>query len=499
MSVLKRITAGLTALSLVAVCTGCKNITTAMTIGDYVVPAGVYLYYLNSAYNTALSQLKEEHEDLDTEDIDAVKASTLEGKDVRTWCEDKAVEFCADFVATETKFDELGLSLDATTKSSIDSMMDYYWQSYEETMTANGISQESFKKVMTSSYKSQEIFDYYYAVGGEEGVTEDELKDYYIKNNIRAQYVVFDLHDGEGNLLKSDDKAKMKKLVEDYQKRADNAYKSGGAEAVMSEMDAIQEDYALYKESVAAEESAAAETADTTVEEDTIIEETVAAQDAPRFVTMEEVTSEEENTTDTTEPSTEEETVDSDADDSADETDETDAEDDTADSDTESETDETADSETADDSATEDETTDSDADTDDDALLEDADAETETEAPYQNENIISVINKEDYDNEEDIHYTPDETVYNKLLEIKEADYGKVYFVEEDESYYLVTRYDITDRMTEEDLWTESAIESASYAKYNKDFEAKMDDWSNALSVTRNAASFKKYDPFEYHF
>lgn len=477
MSVLKRITAGLTALSLVAVCTGCKNITTAMTIGDYVVPAGVYLYYLNSAYNTALSQLKEEHEDLDTEDIDAVKATPLEGKDVRTWCEDKAVEFCADFVATETKFDELGLSLDADTKTNIDSMMDYYWQSYEETMTANGISEESFKKVMTSSYKSQEIFDYYYAVGGEEGVTEDELKDYYIENNIRAQYIVFDLHDGEGNLLKSDDKAKMKKLVEEYQKRADNAYKSGGAEAVMSEMDAIQEDYALYKESVAAEESAAAETA---TEEDTVIEETVAAQNAPRILTMEEVTSEEEGTTDTTEPSTEEETAGSETDAAT----ETDTEEDTATS------------ETVDDSAVKDETTDSDVD----ALLEEeTDTETETEAPYQNENIISVINKEDYDNEEDISYTPDETVYNKLLEIKEADYGKVYLVEEDETYYLVTRYDIKDRMTEEDLWNASAIENASYAKYNKDFEAKMDEWSNALSVTRNAASFKKYDPFKYNF
>ena len=477
MSVLKRITAGLTALSLVAVCTGCKNVTTAMTIGDYVVPAGVYLYYLNTAYNNALSQLKEEHEDLDTEDIDAVKATPLEGKDVRTWCEDKAVEFCADFVATETKFDELGLSLDADTKASIDGMMEYYWASYEETMTANGISQESFKKVMTSSYKSQEIFDYYYAVGGEEGVTEDELKDYYIENNIRAQYVVFDLHDGEGNLLKSDDKAKMKKLVEDYQKRADKAYKSGGAEAVMSEMDAIQEDYALYKESVAAEESAAAETA---TEEDTVIEETVAAQNAPRILTMEEVTSEEEGTTDTTEPSTEEETAGSETDAAT----ETDTEEDTATS------------ETVDDSAVKDETTDSDVD----ALLEEeTDTETETEAPYQNENIISVINKEDYDNEEDISYTPDETVYNKLLEIKEADYGKVYLVEEDETYYLVTRYDIKDRMTEEDLWNASAIENASYAKYNKDFEAKMDDWSNALSVTRNAASFKKYDPFEYHF
>ena len=331
MSVLKRITAGLTALSLVAVCTGCKNTTTAMTIGDYVVPAGVYLYYLNSAYNSALSQLQEENADLDTTDIKAVKATPLEGKDVRTWCEDKAIEFCTDFVATEKKFDELGLSLDAGTKANIDSMMDYYWASYEETMTENGISQESFKKVMTSSYKSEQIFDYYYAVGGEEGVTEDELKQYYIENNIRAQYISFDLHDSEGNLLKSDGKAEVKALAEEYQKRVEDAYASGGAEAVMSEMDAVKEDYDAYKESVAAAEAEAAE-AESAAEDESTAEETLAAFDAPKILTAEEVSSDSETVEeDTTEPETsaEEETTEEETAEASDEETETSAEDET--------------------------------------------------------------------------------------------------------------------------------------------------------------------------
>ena len=504
MSLLKRITAGLTALSLVAVCTGCKNTTTAMTIGDYVIPAGVYLYYLNSAYSTALSQLAEENPDLDTTDIKAVKASVLEGKDVRTWCEDKAIEFCTDFVATEKKFDELGLVLDADAQTNIDSMMDYYWASYEESMTENGISQESFKKVMTSSYKSEQIFDYYYAVGGEEGVTDEELRQYYIENNIRAQYVTFDLHDGDGNLLKSEEKAEIKALAEEYQKRVEDAYKAGGADAVMTEMDAVQEDYAAYKESVAAAETEAeaeAESADGEV----VVDETSAVLEAPRILTAEEVSSPEDTTEpetaeDTTEPETEAET-------SA----ETSAEEESVseeNADTKAETaehsdvpaEEASDGETADSET--DETSDSDAeaediddDLSDDALL----AEEETSAPYQNENIISVINKDDYDNEEDIHYTPDETVYNKLLEITEADYGKVYFIEEDESYYLVVRYDITQRMTEDDLWTESAVQSAEYGKYYDAFEAKMDEWASALTVTRNEASFKRYDPYEYNF
>ncbi len=490
MSVLKRITAGLTALSLVAVCTGCKNTTTAMTIGDYVVPAGVYLYYLNSAYNSALSQLQEENADLDTTDIKAVKATPLEGKDVRTWCEDKAIEFCTDFVATEKKFDELGLELDAETKANIDSMMDYYWASYEETMTTNGISQESFRKIMTSSYKSEQIFDYYYAVGGTEGVTEDELKQYYIENNIRAQYISFDLHDSEGNLLKSDGKAEVKALAEEYQKRVEAAYASGGAEAVMSEMDAVKEDYDAYKESVAAAEAEAAE-AESAAEDESTVEETLAAFEAPKILTAEEVSSDSETVEDTTEPETsaEEET----AEEASDEEAETSAEDET----TEETSDEEAET-SAEDETTE-EASDEDADTDDAVLEEAVPEEAETTAPYSNESIISVIHKEDYDSEDDIYYNPDETVYNKLLEITEADYGKVYFVEEDEIYYLVVRYDITQRMTEDDLWTENAVQNAEYGKYYDTFEEKMDEWSDALTVTRNAAAFKRYDPYEYHF
>ncbi|MBR1530223.1 MAG: hypothetical protein IJ642_13130 [Oscillospiraceae bacterium] len=503
MSVLKRITAGLTALSLVAVCTGCKNTTTAMTIDDYTVPAGVYLYYLSSAYNNAISQLAEENPDLDTEDIKAVKASVLEGKDIRTWCEDKAIEFCTDFVATEKKFDELGLTLSEENQTNIDSMMAYYWPSYEETMTADGISEESFKKVMISSYKSEEIFKYYYAVGGAEGVTDDDLREYYIENNMRAQYIAFDLHDSEGNLLKSEGKAEVKKLVDEYQKRAETAYKTGGAEAVMTEMDMIQADYAAYKESVAAEESAAAEEAAAS-EDGGTVEESLASFDAPKILTAEELSSDTEaETEDTTEPETESESsadeentdAESDSDSSADE-ENTDAESESESSADEENTDAESDSDSSADKENTDETTDSDID--DLALEEDAELEEES-VPYQNENIISIINKENYDSEEDIYYTPDEAVYNQLLSVTEADYGKIYFVEEDEMYYLVTRYDITQRMTEDDLWTESASENVLYAKYQKDFEAKLDEWSAALTVTRNAPAFRRYDPYEYHF
>ena len=478
MSVFKKIPAVLTAISMVALCTGCgSNTTTAMTIDDYVVPAGVYLYYLNSSYNNALSQLRQEDENLDTEDTKTIKTLYLEDKDIRTWIEDKATELCMDFVTTEKKFEELGLELDEEVKENLPDMQEYYWSYYGASYTEIGISQESFNKVMTSSYKSQAIFDYYYAVGGAEGVTDEELQDYYAENNIRAQYIKFDLYDSEGEELDSDGKAEILELVKEYQTRAEDAYQSGGAEAVMTELDYIQEDYNYYMTSISEQEAGLEEEELTTTTPRVSLTETTTTTTTNVTTELEEETAEDEQSEELDQEGT------------------TLAESEESEN---SESEETPVPENLEETT---ETTTVLSEDDEDIDLMDllSDSETETiTIPYQNESIISIINKEDYDNEEDIYYTPSETVYNKLLEIDSADYGKVYLVEETDAYYLVTRYDIRERITEDDLWIESTIDSVDMQKYADTFEDKMEEWATALNVEKNLASFKRYDPFEYH-
>lgn len=446
----KKVPAVLTVVTLIAACTGCGyNTTTAMTIDDYVVPAGVYLYYLNSSYSNALSQLSSENESLDTTDTKMLQTLYLDNKDIRTWVEDKATELCVDFVTTEKKFDELCLELDAETKEQLESMLEYYWSYYADSMTELGVSEESFRKVMTSSYKSEAVFDHYYEVGAEEGVTEEELQDYYAENNIRAQYVKFDLHDSEGNVLEDSKKAEILELAKKYQNQAEKAYQDGGAEAVMTEMNRIQDDYDYYMTSVSEQEAGIPEESLTTT----------TARTETKTVTTETSESAAMETTDD------------------------------ALSDQEKETPETTVSEEDTLSGT------------DDSIESDTDSETETETEtvsYANEAVISIINTEDYEDDEEIYYTPSEDAYNQLLSITDADYGKVYLVEEDEAYYLVTRYAIRDRMTEEDLWNENTIYNARVAKYSDAFEAKMDEWSTVLNIQKNDASFKRYDPFKFH-
>lgn len=476
MSVFKRATAFLAAASMIAALAGCgANTTQALEVDGYSVPAGIYIYFANTAYNNALSKLSQENPDLDTKDKAAVKASVLEDKDIRTWVEDQATEMCVDFVATEKKFEELGLELSAEDKNYLDSMMAYYWDSNKKTYEKNGISEASFEKILTSSYKSNAVFEYYYGIDGEEGVTEEDLYTYYTENNIRCQYIRFDLTDGEGNMLKSDGKEQMKDMVEGYQERVEEAYDNGGVGAVMTEMNAVLEDYHYYVTSVS-EEAAGVENPATTTPRAT----TAATEEA-----SDESTGTDANTDETAEETTESENVSAD----------------TADTGTEETTEpEQTETETETTTAPEAEGSTEETVTETVNTADGSAGETETETvSYDNESIISVINKDNYEDEADITYNPSEKVYNKLLEIEEADYGKPYFVEEDEHYYLVVRYDIRDRMTENDLWSENAIANAGSALHNEDFEAMLDTWTEVMTITRNDAAYKRYDPFKFEF
>lgn len=441
MSIFKKATAFLTAVGIAAAFTGCSDTTYGLEVDGVKVPAGVYIYYANSAYSNALSMLTAENEELDTTDTKAVKAATIEGVDTLTWIQDKATELCVNYVAVEKKFDELGLELDDETKSNLESMVEYYWASYEATMVKNGVSEDSFTKIMTSSYKSEMLFDYYYGTESENGMTEDELKEYYIDSNIRTQYVAFNLYDGEGNLLKSDGKEDMMDMVKEYKERVEAAYDDGGVEAVMTEMSVVQSEYNAYCTSVSNEAAGITETTTTTTSTTTTTTTTTTTVAATatetdedgnvRVVEDENGSAAAEATTTTTAAESEETT-------------------------------------------------------------------TET-VSYTNEKIVSIIDTADYEEGEEIPYSPSEKVYQKLMDITEKDYGKPYIVEEDETYYLVVRYNIEDRVNEDDLWNENQIYSVQIDLYNDDFEAMIQEWSDALTVEKNTAAYKRYDPFKFEF
>lgn len=452
MSIFKKVSAFLTAVGLAAACTGCSDTTYGLEVDGMKVPAGIYIYYANSAYSQALSMIAEENPDLDTEDVKAVKAATVEGVPALQWIQDKATELCVNYVAVEKKFDELELELDQETKDTIDMMVEYYWPSYEAAMIENGVSEDSFTKVMTSSYKSELLFDHFYGPEGELGASEEEMKQYFLDNNIRAQYIKFQLYDGEGNLLKTEGKKEMMDMVEEYQARVADAHENGGIEAVMTEMNVLQDEYDAYCTSISNEAAGITDTtAATTTTKKTTTTTTAETEEAEETEEIEET----EQATETDEDGNVKVVEDEGRDDA---------------SSTTTVAEEESDEET-----------------------------TTTTVSYENESIIAVINEEDFEDPADITYNPSEKVYSKLLSIKAKDYGKPYIVEEDENYYLVVRYDLADRATEDDLWNESQMYNVQLMMFNEDFDEDVKEWSAALNVTKNDAAYKRYDPFKFTF
>lgn len=209
--------------------------TYAAVIDGYKVPAGVFIAmqmnsYYDAAYYTEPTDESEETtasteasetaaSETDATTTTAFTDKVIEDKPVRDWINDEATKTMQEFVAVENKFDELGLSFDDNekekTKVYLDSIWEYYGSNYEDA----GISENSQLLIMLNSTKKNKIFDYYYAEGGQDEISEADIRAYLDENNKRINYIKMELKDGEGNLLKSEGKDEIKKMAEDYIKR----------------------------------------------------------------------------------------------------------------------------------------------------------------------------------------------------------------------------------------------------------------------------------------
>lgn len=281
-----------------------ESTANAMTIDGIQIKAGMYIYYSYNAYLQLTQDLKAQNSELDVTDNKVVKEQKMDGVSAETWIQNKALEYCKQYAAVEKKADELGIELKSDDKNDINDKVETFWDNSGEIYEKNGISKESVKAILENTYLTDEVFMHYYEVDGEEGVTEDGLKEFYEENNARVQYIQFDLKDGKGDDLDDAGKADMKKMVEDYLGEV-QALK-GDEDAMEDKMDDIQTEYNAYVTSIS--EEAAAETATSATDADgneiaattTEAAETTAA--AETTTTAEAETTESGATTTTTAP-----------------------------------------------------------------------------------------------------------------------------------------------------------------------------------------------------
>lgn len=254
----KRIVAAATALTMAAAFSGCgESTSTSMNIDGTDIRAGIFIFYTMSAYYEASEIIGEDG--TDTTKVENIKNAHIDNITAKDWIQNKAEEYCTEFVAISREFDALGEELTAEEKSEIDDMLSYYTQGDGgKFYTKNGIGEESLRDVMEIDYKREHVFKHYYGFDGEKGMSESELKKYFNDNYARVEYITIDLKDSDGNLLKGNDKKKLIRLAEDY---AGEVNKEPTEQKKLYKMDEIRDEYQEYKLEEA--EKAAALTATT--------------------------------------------------------------------------------------------------------------------------------------------------------------------------------------------------------------------------------------------
>lgn len=447
---IKKIAALGCAAAMVSSLTACGEKTTWGAVIDGVqIPAGVFIYYLDTANYEAQQKLNEQTDtsaDISPEGAAAQSSETvtlplyssqIDGVDSKQWIYDRATELMQEYAAVEAKFDEYGLTLSDDDKQSAQVYLDQIWDYAGDYYTSMGVSENSYKSIFLNSSKKQKLFETIYSEGGERAVSDDEIKTYLDENYALINYIDVELKDGEGNLLKSDGKAERMEMLNSYIERYNNG----------EDFDELNAEYVTYyenlkkaaEEAAAAAEAANAETADDTAETTAEVSQSPAEAALP--------SDDEEVTDETSETSTETEV---------------------------SEDTETAEETTAPDEAVSETET---------SAAETTAADAQTTQVGTVESNMTVIEKAD-------RTVPCADVANKVFD--EMNKGDIQIIEtaDGEHYYLVVKLDIL----EDDEYFTTARASLLSEMKSDDFDGMVSEWTAAQNVEKNADSYKRYDP-----
>ncbi len=441
------------------------------------VPAGVYIYYLQTAYYDAQDKAGENTSSTDTvadaaaaqteattTTADMFYAQSIEGKSVKDWIIDTATDYCRTQVAVEKKFDEYGLALTDEEEQEAElycsQMWDYGGSYFEEL----GIGESSYRSIYMNNEKRAKLFDLIYSTGGERAVSDDELKAHMAENFALINYIDIELKDGEGNLLKSDGKAQRMEMAQGYVDR----YNAG------EDFDALNKEYQSFYSSLKAEaEAAAAQAATENAPAET---EAVTGGDAMFDFTEETVAQNngrpaaDENGEETGEAQTAAE--------------ETAAEETTAAPEETSVSEETGDVTTpaaAEEAPAEETTAEETAVTaEEKAAAGDITLDTADGASYTSN--LTAIEKDGT--------TPNAQIVNEAFNNMAIGDCKILESEDGEHIYVVVKLDIL----EDESYFEASRESLLHDMRDDDFDALIDTWKESQTVIRNEAAVKRYDP-----
>lgn len=376
MAKLKKAAVLFTALIMACSAAGCSDTSYTLKADNEEIRAGIYIDYVLSEMSYQISMLYY------SEGItDNFFDQKIEDKPFAEYVSEKALQNTKEYVAITRQFDELGLELTADESKEINSNVNDAWETQGGLYEAEGISKESLKKVYQCSKKREKIFDYFYAEGGTEAVSDDQMQTYINDNYLRYKTISITKSTAEDEETKKKENEEKLALRDEYLKKAE--------ELSFEEFDQIIEEYDEYKN---AESDEASDSSDEGDENSDSASESESTSDSSE---SSDVSSEEESSSDDSQ-----------------------AQEDTSSDESSSE---------ADSSESSDESEDSDS----------SDSEEEEEDPYPNETMVNFGSYE----EEDL----DSDYGKLLTEINGLEVGKATAYENDSAYYIIIKGDVSER------------------------------------------------------
>jgi hypothetical protein len=208
---IKQILSTLLAAGMILSIAGCSTPRTALTVDGEEIPAGVYVYTQHQAVADAAAAFKEEYPDVD-DSLASFDYSTytLDGKIWKLWIADRTVELCAQRVAQERMFSDLKLTMTDEDYQTVNTnvndtwavdnqYMQYYYgvNNWEEYYTPLGVSEDSYRKVLTADVMSEKLFNAIYGASGTEPVPEADLKAKFNEDYARIRVISMPLTSSE--------------------------------------------------------------------------------------------------------------------------------------------------------------------------------------------------------------------------------------------------------------------------------------------------------------
>ena len=250
----KKIAAALTAAAVAVSMCGCMDNGKIMTVDGMEINNGVYLYYQQTAYSDAQSQIKAaQQEELDkiadniVNDTSSESSSSssesssssssssssfnyfstsVAGKSTSQWVKDETLRLVKQFVGVQRLCEQKGISLEQSEKDEISEQVKGVWENSNTYIQyffgfdtagkyyeSNGIGRDSYQQITTAGTLKTKLFSKLYDKDGETPVADEELN-LFLKDNYACAFILeLPYEDAEGNALTSDSD---KKAVEDY-------------------------------------------------------------------------------------------------------------------------------------------------------------------------------------------------------------------------------------------------------------------------------------------